>query len=280
MSKHAVVTGGTKGIGKEICHQLAQKGYSVLMIGRDKAAGEALQTEISREFPGSKITYQFGDLGSIKTTRELVRQIQNHFSTIDLLVNNAGIWPTELSLNEDGLERAFMVNHLAPFILTHGLISQLQQNSPSRVVMVNAGLYINGKADPEETPYGKDFHKIKTYANTKLCNVLMTLELAERLQKHKITVNALHPGVVKTELGDFGGILGAILKFVKLFWLSPSKGAEAPVWVSTAPELEGITGKYYDKTKEMDLAENAKDENLQKALWKKSLELTGIQWED
>nr|MBX2873765.1 SDR family NAD(P)-dependent oxidoreductase [Saprospiraceae bacterium] len=218
--------------------------------------------------------------GSIQSTKTIVQDIQSHFSSLNLLINNAGVWPTKLSLNPDGLEMGFMVNHLAPLILSHGLRSQLEAGAPARIVNVNAGLYVKGKVDLDATPYGQDFHKIKTYANTKLCNMLMSLELAERLPANKITVNALHPGVIRTDLGDFSGPLGWILKFVKHFWATPSKGAEAPVWLATNPELEGISGKYFNEKEEMELSVLAKNAALRKALWGRSLALASISWED
>lgn len=276
MQKNAVVTGGTKGIGREISKQLAQKGYSVLLIGRDSQAGESVTTDIAQQYPESSAAYLEGDLGEIDSTREVIQGIKHHFSRIDVLVNNAGIWPTSLMLNRSGIEMGFMVNHLAVLLLIQGLLPELTVAAPSRIVNVNAGLYIKGKVDLTQTPYGKDFHKINTYANTKLCNTLMTLELAERLPKDLITINALHPGVIRTELGSFRGPLGWLLSCVKLFWASPEKGAEPPVWLATHPDVQGISGTYYNKTEEMELADNAKDEKLRKVLWEKSLELVDL----
>lgn len=276
MSKNSVVTGGTKGIGKEICCQLIEMGNAVLLIGRDEKSGYEVKKEIENRFPGSSIEYLKGDLGSLKSTREVIKGIKQHFSGIDLLINNAGIWPTKLSINEDGFEMGFMVNHLAPLMLSYGLLEELRRNSPSRIVNVNAGLYVKGKLKIDETPYGKDFHKLKTYANTKLCNTMATVELAEKLAKDGITVNALHPGVINTGLGDFGGIMGLMLRFVKRFWATPEKGAKSPVWVGTAPELAEVSGKYFNEMEEMELAENAKDKQLRKELWDMSLEFIGI----
>lgn len=278
MSKNAVVTGGTRGIGKEICYQLAEKGYAVLLIGRDQVNGESVQSDIKQRYPGSQVTFLKGDLSSIQSTKAVISGIQQHVDGIDVLINNAGVWPIELEINQDGLEMAFMVNHLAPLMLIHGLLPQLRQNRPSRIVNVNAGLYGMGNLKLEETPYGKDFHKLKTYANTKLCNTMMTVELAERLAPEQIWLNALHPGVINTSLGDMGGVLGGILSIVKRFWVGPEKGAKPSVWLATAEELDGVYGKYFDKTKEIALSPKAKDKQIRVALWDKSLELTGIQW--
>ena len=279
MSTNAVVTGGTKGIGKEICRQLMEKSCAVLFIGRDESSGQAVVSELQNQFQNGKIAFLQGDLGSIQSVHQVIKAIQDHFVGIDILINNAGIWPTKQTLNEDGLEMGFMVNHIAPLILIHGLLPQLRQHTPSRIVNVNAGLYVKGKLNIEETPYGKDFHKLRTYADTKLCNAMLTVELAQKLPSG-ITINALHPGVIRTNLGDFGGIMGFLLRLVKQLWASPEKGARSPVWVATAPELSGVSGKYFNKMEETELAENAKDPKIRAELWEKSLEIAGIEWED
>jgi len=278
MKKQAIVTGGTRGIGKEICRQLLTQNFEVIFIGRDKATGAAVQEELQTSFPDSSVNYLYGDLGTIASCKKLATDIQGQADTIDLLINNAGIWPTELSTNSDGLEMAFMVNHLAPLILTKELLPNIQKAENSRIVNVNAGLYPKGKVSTEATPYGKDFHKIKTYCNTKLCNILATLEIADKLEGSGTTINALHPGVIKTGLGDFGGFMGLLLNFVKNFWKSPEQGAVAPVWLATAPELEGVNGKYYNEKKEEEITGQATEAGIRKDMWNKSLELAGMSW--
>lgn len=279
MKKRAIVTGGTRGIGKEICRQLLAQNYDVSFIGRDKESGKTIEEELKASFPDSSVTYLYGNLGSIASCKKLAKDIQSQHEKIDLLINNAGIWPTQLSTNSDGLEMAFMVNHLAPLILTKELLPNIQKAENSRIVNVNAGLYPKGKVSTEETPYGKDFHKIKTYCNTKLCNILATLEIADKLEGSGTTINALHPGVIKTGLGDFGGFMGLLLNFIKNFWKSPAQGAIAPVWLATAPELEGVNGKYYNEKKEEEITGQATETEIRKSMWNKSLELAGINWE-
>lgn len=278
MSKTAVVTGGTRGIGREICRQMAREGYSILFLGRDADSGNSLRGKLQQEFPACKIEYLQGDLGSIQSTRQAINDIQERLSELDVLINNAGIWTTKLSHNADGFEISFMVNHIAPLMLIRGLLPQLQANAPSRIVNVNSGLYVQGELHLEETPYGKDFHNLKTYANTKLWNTMTTLEIAERLPADQITINALHPGVIRTGLGDMSGFMGALLNVVKLFWKKPEEGAKSPVWVATAPELEGVSGKYFNVMKEWEIAPNAQNSEERKAVWHKSLDLARIDW--
>ncbi|MEO0900329.1 MAG: SDR family NAD(P)-dependent oxidoreductase [Bacteroidota bacterium] len=278
MKKNAVVTGGTKGIGKEICRQLAAKDYNILFLGRDEEAGKAVQAEFSQQFPTVDITYQQADFGTIAKTKAAIPPIQAHFPELDLLVNNAGMWTTKLSLNEDGFEQSFVVNHFAPLIISHGLRPQLRAKSPSRIVTVNSGLYMRGQYDPEKTPWGKDFHRIHTYSNSKLCNTMVNIEMAEKLKEENITLNGLHPGVINTGLGDMAGIMGWLLNLIKKRWGTPEEGAEAPVWVSTAEELEGVTGKFFNLKEEMAYTDNATNPAVRKELFEKSMEWTGLSW--
>ncbi|MCI4669558.1 MAG: SDR family oxidoreductase [Bacteroidia bacterium] len=278
MSKTAVVTGGNKGIGKEIARQLVERGYHTLILGRDELSGEESVKEISVQYPEGKIEYLKADLGSIKSTQKAIENIQGHFSSIDLLVNNAGVWNQKLKLNDDGLEMSFMVNHIAPLLLTHGLRPQLKEANSSRVVNVNSGLYIRGKFNLEETPTGKDFHGLNTYANSKLWNTMASIEMAERLKSDDISLNALHPGVINTGLGDMKGFMGGLLRLVKNFWGKPTDGAKSPVWVATAPELEGVTGKYYNIMDEWEYSPTAADPDLRNKAWESSLKLAGISW--
>lgn len=120
-------------------------------------------------------------------------------------------------LNEDGFEQSFMVNYIAPFILCTGLLDILKKNTPVRIINVNAGLYVKGNLDIDKTPKGDDFHRIKTYANSKLCNAMFTIDFAKQIEGTGISINAVHPGVINTDLGKFDGVIGLFLKGIKNF---------------------------------------------------------------
>jgi NAD(P)-dependent dehydrogenase (short-subunit alcohol dehydrogenase family) len=211
-----------------------------------------------------------GDLAVRAATREAARVIRERYGAIDVLVHNAGIWPTRLERTGDGFERSFAINHLAPFILNAALADRLGRGS--RVVLVTAGLAVKGKVDLDRTPVGGDFHRFRTYANTKLCNLLCTGELARRWADRGITVNAVHPGVVRTKLGDMSGPLGLLLRLIKRRWLPPEVGALGPVRLATDPALDGVTGRYHDQLAEAPWPAAAADQALARALWERSVE--------
>jgi NAD(P)-dependent dehydrogenase (short-subunit alcohol dehydrogenase family) len=265
-----VVTGGSDGIGKAIAHNLAYKQLKVVIVARNQPKGETALQAIRNETQNKTLSLVIGDLGTISSCKDLAAKLLNHCPDLKVLINNAGIWKTTCEINPDGLEASFMVNHLAPFILSNQLLDLLKKNAPARIVNVNAGLHIKGTVDLEKTPYGKDFNRFGTYANTKLCNVLYTCELARRIAGSGVTVNALHPGVIKTNLGNSTGILGLVIRTAKLFFGSPATGAIAPVWLATAPELAAVSGKFFNQQKEWELTPSAQDQTLSAKLWELS----------
>jgi NAD(P)-dependent dehydrogenase (short-subunit alcohol dehydrogenase family) len=178
--------------------------------------------------------------------------------------------------NSDGLEMGFMVNFLAPFMLSHLLRERLIASAPARIVHVNAGLYVNGKVDIEKTPYGTDFGRIRTYASTKLCGVLTLAQEAAMFAPYGVTVNMVHPGVVNTNLGQMGGPLGWLLKLVKRSWMTPAQGAVAPIWLATSSEVVDQTGCYFNEKAVVPLADVAKDEQLARQLWQFAEQVAGI----
>ncbi|HEV7652282.1 MAG TPA: SDR family NAD(P)-dependent oxidoreductase [Actinophytocola sp.] len=247
----AVVTGGNRGIGRAVVESLAAKGYRVIALCRRLDASPRAEVVV-------------GDLSSARTVAAAASALADACPSIDVLVHNAGVWPTRLERNEDGIERAFAVNHLAPFQLNLALEDRL-----ARVVQVSAGLHVKGQVDPDRTPVGADFHRMRTYCDTKLANLLVLPLFARRWQDAGVTIDAVHPGVVRTRLGDPGGPLGLVLRAVKLTWATPAAGA-APV-VRLAEERG--TGRYFHLDAEQPLP---RDPSLAGELWAQALELTRV----
>jgi NAD(P)-dependent dehydrogenase (short-subunit alcohol dehydrogenase family) len=272
MSKPTVaVTGANRGIGLAVSRALAKEGCRVLLVARDPEGGLRAERELSAV---GDVRLVPGDLSSPKTTRLAARRIIEACPKIEVLVHNAGIWPSRLETNEDGIERAFAVNHLAPFLLNHLLAEALAPGA--RVVQVSAGLYIKGKVDPERTARGADFHALRTYATTKLCNLLLLERFAERFEASGVTINAVHPGVIRTGLGDRSGLAGVLLRGVKQLWKKPDEGAPPVVRLALAPGLATLTGRYFHLEREMPLAPVARDRSLANALWRQAETLCGL----
>jgi len=272
--KTAIVTGANRGIGHAVSRALVERGFRVVLLARDEARGRQAQNDLARVGPGA-VELVVGDLGSARSIREAAGALVEACPSIDVLIHNAGLWPSRLERNEDGLERAFVVNHLAPFLLNH-LLSPKLVASRARVVQVSAGLYVKGRPDPAKTPTGEDFHPIGTYPTTKLCNLLLVPRFAEAWRERGVTINAVHPGVIRTELGDREGLLGHLLRAVKRLWKTPEEGARPVVRLAADPALAGVTGRYFHLEKETPLRPVATDRALANRLWEQALALSGL----
>jgi len=256
VAKTVVVTGGTRGIGAAIVAAVVRAGGEVVFVGRDRERGEALATRL-----GARARFVRGDLGTLSGAAEVAAEITREVDAsgraraagapgaIDVLVHNAGIWPSARVVGPDGFEASFVTNHLAPFVLTSRLGDLIPRGG--RIVQVSAGIAAVGRYDLDKTPRGLDFSRLRTYANTKLANLMATRRWAEVLGPRGIDVNAIHPGVVRTGLGASRGPLGWVLAVAKLAWSSPERGAEGPVRLAMAPELSGVTGRFFDRKKEV-----------------------------
>ncbi len=261
MTEHGVViiTGGNRGIGLATAELLAAEGIEIALVARRRERGEEALARL-----GGRAELVVGDLSDRAGTTALADELKERFPDVRALVHNAGIWPHRRVLNADGFEQAYFTNHLAPFLLGHLLEERLKE-SAATVVQVSAGLYVKGKVDPERTPTGADFHAIRTYADTKLANLMMVPLFAERWKDAGVTVNALHPGVIRTGLGDRRGPLGLLLKAVKRTWQPPEEGGRPVARLVTAPP--GTSGAYFDVDKETPLERPALDAALARRLW-------------
>ena len=266
-NKVCIVTGGNRGIGYEIVKALVLQGMDVVMVSRSKERGQAALAQLQAEVQQGQMTLVVGDLGTVAGTRQLADDLLQTCPHIDVLINNAGVWPTKKILNADGLELGFMVNFLAPFMLSQLLKERLIASAPARIVHVNAGLYVKGKVDLARTPFGADFSRLRSYADSKLCAVLTLAQEAALFAPHGVTVNMVHPGVVNTDLGQMGGVLGWLLKQVKRGWMMPAQGAGAPVWLATAADVSDETGLYFNEKEVIPVDAVAQDKQLAHDLW-------------
>ncbi|MFK7907083.1 MAG: SDR family NAD(P)-dependent oxidoreductase [Chitinophagales bacterium] len=271
--KNVLITGGNRGIGKAIAQQILSEGHRVVITCRKQSIGEATVEELKQKTQNESISLIVGDLSNIKSTIALANQIKAQCKNIDTLIHNAGVWKVEKQLNEDQLEESFMVNYLARCILTQELFPLLKQNSPSRIINVNAGLYVKGAFDPEKTPTGLDFHSIKTYANSKLCEILFTIDFARQIEGTGVSINAVHPGIIQTGLGNSPKLISKFVNLVKKLWKKPDYGAIAPTWLAISKEAAKFNGFYFNEKERKEYIAYVQDEQLQQTLKRKTEEL-------
>ncbi|WP_331116628.1 SDR family oxidoreductase [Archangium sp.] len=277
--KVCLVTGATSGIGLESVRALARLGATVVLSGRDPGRGEAALAEVRRTVPDAKLDLMLADLTSLASVRKLAQDFQARYSRLDVLLNNAGLILDRRKLTEDGFEATFATNHLAHFLLTNLLLDLLKASGASRVVNVSSEGHRMGSLaflDDVQVERG-GYSGIKVYGNSKLANILFTRGLARRLEGTKVTTNSLHPGVVRTAFGlNSEGFFKHLVKLTAPFMLTAEGGARTSVYLASSPEVEGVSAKYFIKSKVARESKAARDDAAAEKLWRKSVELTGV----
>ena len=275
--KTVLVTGGTGGIGRATALGLAAMGACVAIVGRDRERTAAAVREI-REAGGGHVDAFVVDMSSQAEVRQLAGEVLEAVPRIDVLVNNVGgYWDTR-HVTADGLERTFALNHLAPFLLTNLLLAQLRESAPARVVTVSSGAHTMGRIEFDDLGFERSYSGMRAYSQSKLANVLFTYELARRLGSCGVTANALHPGMVRTGFGaeDAGALQRLFTPLMRPFMKSPAQGAETPIYLASAPELQGVTGCYFAGSKRKDSSKRSHDQATAERLWRVSADLVGL----
>lgn len=274
-----VITGGTSGIGRQTALQLARKGFAVQIVGRDAEKCKQVVAEMEKIAPGNGYQYFVGDFENLGDVKMVANLIKNNLSRIDVLINNAGCVYADKRISEIGVEQSLHTNHLAPFLLTSRLMPLLEKGNNPRIVNVASDSHYRGKFNFEDINYDKQRYFVMTaYERSKLGNVLFSKILAEKLKEKNITVNSLHPGVVKTQIGtkNTSSFFGAFWKlFTALSGISEEDGAKTSVFLASEESVSGKTGGYYDKCKEKTPSKLSQDRALAEKLWAWSEEKLG-----
>lgn len=276
-----LITGGNSGIGKATAAALAGAGAHVVITARDRRRGGQAAEDIraaARE--GGTVDVRDLDLARLDSVRSFAKEFLAGYPRLDVLILNAGVTTAKRQVTEDGFELLFQVNHLAHFLLTHLLRERLEESAPARVVVVASSSHRQaGTLDFDDLQSERNFIGLRVYARSKLANVLFARELARRLDGTGVTVNALHPGTVRTGWGgdgEAGLLLGVGLRLASWVFLSPEKGAETSVHLATSPQVAGKTGGYYVHKRLRDPAPAARDDDAARRLWDVSEELLGL----
>ncbi len=275
--KVVVITGATSGIGEVAARRLADRGARLVLVARDTARGEAALARLRGSEMGMGHSIRYGDLSRISEMKRLAAEISAAEPRIDVLINNAGAMFGSRQVTEDNLERTFAINHMAYFVLTHGLRDRLLAAAPARVVNTASGAHLGRTIDFDDLQLEKHFTTMTAYGRSKLCNILFTRELARRLAGTGVTANCLHPGFVATGLGQRGsGMFALMVRFAMLFAGRPEKGAETIVHLASAPELTSVTGGYFIGARQVEPSRAAQDDATARRLWEVSARIAGF----
>lgn len=274
--KVCMVTGANSGIGRVTALELARMGATVVMVCRDRGRAEPVQAQIRQETGNQAVDLLLGDLSSQASIRELAATFMARYDRLDVLVNNAGAIFLGRTLTADGLEATFALNHLGYFLLTNLLLDVLQASAPSRVVNVSSGAHVAAQIDFDDLQGARSYSLWRAYAQSKLANVLFTKELARRLEGTGVTVNALHPGFVSTNLPGQSRLAKVIAPLLNLFAIPAEEGAKTSIYLASSPAVAGVTGTYFYKERPKATAQAATDAAVARRLWQVSEELTGL----
>ncbi|HEX6520914.1 MAG TPA: SDR family NAD(P)-dependent oxidoreductase [Streptosporangiaceae bacterium] len=272
--KVCVITGATSGIGKAAAAALAKLGATVVLVGRDRGRTEAAAAEIG-SVSASPPRAEIADLASLDQVRGLAERLRG-LERLDVLINNAGLVLGERQVTPDGFEYVFAVNHLAPFLLTSLLLPKLAASAPARVVTVTSDAHSAARLDLSDPDLERGWDSWRSYANSKLANILFTRELARRLDGTRVTANCAHPGVVRTGFGrQARPLLRLGIMIARPFLLSPERGADTIVYLASSPDVADQTGGYYVKRQRREPSAAARDDTTARKLWEISEKMTG-----
>jgi retinol dehydrogenase-12 len=274
--KICLVTGATSGIGLVTAEALARKGATVIVVGRNPLRGAAMVHRIQQKTHNPAVELMLADLSNQAQVRQLASEAQRRFDHLDVLVNNAGAFFGQRQVSTEGIEMTFALNHLAYFLLTDLLLDRLKASASARIVNVSSEAHRGSRLDFSNLQGQHRYRGWRAYAQSKLANILFTYELARRLEGTGVVTNALHPGFVATNFGrNNRGLTAMLWRMLQLAAISPQRGAETIIYLASAPEVMGISGKYFVKKKAVGSSEASYNRAAAERLWQVSTELTG-----
>jgi len=245
-----IVTGATSGVGYQAAKRLAQGGARLVIVCRNDQKARQVAGELETAY-GAQVEVLVADFSKLNEVREIAEEILKHHPHLDVLVNNAGLHNTRRILTEDGHEMVFCVNHLASFLLTRLLLGRLLDSAPARIIQVNSQGHRFGGLDINDLTWERRRYKgLQGYGASKVAQLLTVWELAERLEGSGVTINAMHPGEVRTNIGMNNGRIYRWYKRHLIWWVLKEAeiSGEAIYYLAAAPEMANVSGKYFNLT--------------------------------
>lgn len=271
-----MITGANSGIGKATAIGLAKMGATIVMVCRNKERGERALNDIRRKSNNESVYLMLADLSSQKAIHQFVKEFNEKYQYLHVLINNAGVNLSKRKLTEEGIETTLAVNYLAPFLLCNLLFDLLKASKTARIVNVASSVQAKS-IDFDNLNGEKHYHQMKAYSMTKLAIIIFTYEFARRFDGNGVTINCLHPGYVRTNMiRNFRKFVKYFFPFISLFVKSPKRGAKTSIFCASSPDIEGISGKYFKKRKVAKSVKASYNEDLAKKLWDISVKLTNL----
>ncbi len=271
--KRVVITGASRGIGRETAKAIGKMGADLVLVVRDEGRGKQTAEEVRAEGGGGEVEVVVGDLSSLADVHQVADTIVKKHDRIDVLLNNAGAIIMDRTITKDGYEATFATNHLAYHLLTKRLLDTLKKAPEPRVVNVSSEFHRRGTIKFDDLMGERNWSALRAYAASKLANILFTTELARRLEGTNVTTNSLHPGAIGSNFGvSNGGVVGFLWKLAGPFLMNEKDGAKTSIYLATDPNVK-VTGKYFEKCKERKPSREARNTDIAKKLWDVSEDL-------
>ena len=246
-----LVTGGSRGIGFQTALGLAKKGAFVVLVGHNRQRGESASHRINAYAMRKATHFILADLSSQEQIHDFAKNFKGQYDHLDVLINNAGGFFLKHRRSVDGIEMTFALNHLNYFMTTLLLLDSILASGSARIINVSSESHRGQEMNFDDLQFKDGYNGLRAYGQSKLANLLFTSELARRLKSTNVTVNALHPGFVRTHLGKQNELVRGVMELIHLFAKSPKEGAETPIYLASSPDVEGITGQYFIDKKQV-----------------------------
>lgn len=276
MKKTILITGATSGIGQETARALAERGRQVIIAARSEDKARDTVAGIRASTGNRDVDYLLADFSALDSVRDLAAQFLQRYDKLDVLVNNAGAYFLRRQDSADGYEMTLAVNHLAPFLLTDLLLERLKASAPARIVNVASDAHAQATMAFDDLQFEQRYPSFGAYGRSKLANILFTYELARRLEGTGVTANAVHPGFVSTGMGsnNVPPWLGKLFRgMTSLFARDVVEGAETVIYLADSPEVEGVSGKYFEDKTAVSSSPISYDEAVAARLWNLSAQM-------
>lgn len=275
--KQIVVTGGNTGIGYETVRELARMNHRVVFTTRSKDRGEVAIARLRQDYPGAKVDLVEADLADFGSMSAAAAAIYEKMPCIDVVIHNAGTFHSRRLTNAAGIELTFMVNHVAPFYLTHELLPGLKKADSGRIINVNSDSHFMASFDVHNLNLDRRYQGLRAYCRSKLANVYFTYEFERRNPFPQLSVFAVHPGLVNTDIGAKDASF-----FHRMVWnwrsrggKTPREGAETSIFLASEDQVLK-SGRYWDNCREKKSSKRSYDQGNAALLWDKTAELCGI----
>lgn len=267
-NKTILVTGASAGIGLHSAIGLAELGAKVVMVGRDETRTSQAVELVKSQTGNQSVSYLLADLSSLQEVRKLAQEFKNKYDSLDVLLNNAGAIFLRRKVSVDGYEMTLALNHLNYFLLTDLLLETLKAAPSARIVNVASRAHYRGHINFDDLQSQQGYNGMRVYSMSKLMNVLFTYELARRLEGTNVTANCLHPGFVASNFARNNGWLVRVAMPFMAGQISVEEGARCPIYLASSPEVEGVSGKYFNyDLKETRSSEESYDQGITRRLW-------------